>query len=99
MNGAVQNLQRSINEQIFSKVTRLAATTAIDRARSESLASLQRLDPIMENTLRDDPVIWAVWQSARRVERSSSSKPAEDSQPPQPPVQQVPHTGAAAAQA
>jgi hypothetical protein len=49
----------------------------LEQARTDALAALQRLDPIMANVLRNDPTTLAVWESARHVERYGVSKPAE----------------------
>lgn len=87
LNAAVQNLEKTIKDQVFNKGTRLAATAAIEQARNEGLSALKRLDPLMENLLRDDPATLAVWDSVRHVEQYS------------PPVRSVTTTDAPAAQA
>jgi hypothetical protein len=51
----VENIERSIAQQAASKGARKAATTAITAAQAEAVAALTRLDPIMENLLREDP--------------------------------------------
>ena len=77
LNVAVRDLKRAIDDQTFSVGTRRAATAAIEAIRSEALTALQQLDAIMENLLRDNPPVLAVWESARHVQRYSSPKPAE----------------------
>ncbi len=88
---AIQDLQATIKEQTFSRGASVAATASIDRSRNVALASLQRLDPIMESLLRDDPPALAAWYSARHIPRYSVSKTAADdhttaSVPPAAPV-------------
>ena len=55
LRAAVQDLERTIKDQSFNKGIRLAATATIEQTRSDALAALQRLDPIMVNILREDP--------------------------------------------
>jgi len=85
LNAAIKDVQRAISEQEFSKGARLKAATAIADTRSNALSALHRLDPIMDNLLRDNPPDFAVWQRARRVERYNAAKPV-DTADPSPPV-------------
>jgi hypothetical protein len=50
-----------------------------------SPAEKERLDPVMENLLRDDPGTLAAWRSAHRVERYSGGKRSEPAPPPETP--------------
>jgi len=52
----------------------MSATAAIEKTQSNAIAALQRLDPMMENLLRDDPPTLAVWNSCRHVERINVAK-------------------------
>jgi hypothetical protein len=99
LNAAVQDLEQKIKDQAFSKGTRLAATVAIEQARNEALPALQRLDPVIENILRDDPPTLAIWESARHVERYGVSKSAETEAPPAPPSPNPPVTNSTEAAA
>jgi hypothetical protein len=81
LNKAVQNLEAKIQDQAANKGSRIAATVALEKARTTAVAAVQALDPIMENILRNEPETLAVWQSARRVERTGSRKTAEDLPP------------------
>jgi hypothetical protein len=83
---AVQNVERFLAQQVYSTNPRHAATQAIELTRAKAISALQRLDPIIENSLRDEPVTWAVWQSSRRIQRYSTSKSAKDAPPAQDPV-------------
>ena len=76
LNAAVGSLQGAIDDQTFSKGARLAAASAIEQTRGDALSALQRLDPIMNNLLRNNTPVLAVWQRARRVEKYSGVKPA-----------------------
>jgi hypothetical protein len=79
---AVQTLDDAIRKQTDSEATRVEATAAIHDARNEALAILKRLDPLVENLVRDNPPVRAVWESARRVEKAGGSKKlAEEDQP------------------
>ena len=80
---AIRDLERAIAEQTACNAARTSATRAIEHTRTEAVSALQRLDPIMENRLRDDPATLAVWQSCRRVERVGASKSDEREGPPQ----------------
>ncbi len=95
LDAAVQNLDGRIRDQVVVKAARISATAAAREARNEAFAALQSLDPLMENLLQDDSQTLAVWQNARRVERSASRKPAE-SEPQAEPDVEVTSTDAAA---
>ena len=89
----VDKVKRAIDEQTFSKGSRLAAAASIAQTRGDALAALERLDPIMNHLLRSDPPAFAVWERARRIERApSASKPAApeasppEASPPTPPA-------------
>jgi hypothetical protein len=77
LNVAVENLEKTIFDQVFQEGTRITATSAINETRNAALAGLQRLDPLMENLLRDDPPALALWHSARHVERYTGGKRAK----------------------
>jgi len=78
LNLAIQNFEKSIKAQAFSIGTRLAATAAMDQARTDALSALESLDPLMENRLRDDPPTLAVWESARHLERYGVARSVEN---------------------
>ena len=95
---ATKDLDRSIQTQAVSSGSRLSAAATIAQTRSDALAALQRLDPMVENLLRADQPTLAVWERARRVGRGS--KPATGGESNQPdPVPPVANTGATASQA
>lgn len=75
LDAALENLQRVIHDRAFCSGVHLEATILIRQARNEALATLRRLDPIMDNLLRDNPRLFGVWHRARRVERPNRSKP------------------------
>ena len=82
LNAAIEKVQRTIQDQAHSNGARLQAAIAIQHTRSQAVSALRRLDPIMDNLLLGDPPVLAVWQRARRVERSNSSKPVEEAASP-----------------
>ena len=90
---AVQNLELAINEQTAGKARRTSATRGIEETRMVAVSALQRLDPIMENLLRNDAPTFAAWQTCRRIERAGVSKSANEEPPPA--VAQLPNTAAA----
>jgi len=99
LNVAVENLEGAIKGQTASKTNRQAATAAIDQTRSDALAALQRLDPILENLLRNDPPTLAGWESTRHIERYAISKHEEGTPETPPPVPPGTNANAGGAQA
>ena len=71
---SVDRFEKTIFDQVFREDSRVTATSAIEGARTAALSALKRLNPLMENLLGDDPPALRLWQSARRVERLSSSR-------------------------
>src|SRR5438093_5036743 len=53
LNAAIKDVQHAMSEQEFSKGARLKAAAATADTRSNTLSALHRLDPIMDNLLRD----------------------------------------------
>ena len=53
LNAAIKDVQHAMSEQEFSKGARLKAAAAAADTRSNALSALHRLDPIMDNLLRD----------------------------------------------
>src|SRR5204862_652980 len=97
----------AVSHTAASKGERKAATTAIATAiataGAEALGVLTRLDPIMDNLLRDDPPLKSVWNAARRVEKAAVLKKSPEKQgtlsPSVPPPSSPPVTVAGAATA
>jgi len=100
LRAGVEGIERYIEQQAASKGERKAATTAIATAGAEALGVLTRLDPIMDNLLRDDPPLKSVWNAARRVERAAVLKKSPEKQgtlsPSVPPSSSPPMTMAGA---
>jgi len=71
---SVDRIEKTILDQVFKEDSRARATSSIDEAQTAAVSALQRLNPLMENLLGDDPPALRLWQSARRVERLSSSR-------------------------
>lgn len=69
LNVAVDTLDKAIGVRTFRVGDRQSTKVAVDQARLEAQALLQRLDPLMLNLLQNDLPALAFWQSARRVER------------------------------
>src|SRR5437867_3924503 len=84
---SVEKVEKTILDQVFKEDSRVTATSAIDEARTAALSALQRLNPLMENLLHNDPPSLRLWQTARRVERFSGSRRGEpDAAAEDPPV-------------
>jgi hypothetical protein len=77
LNAAVRNLEKTIRDQVLREGARLAASSAIEKTLNSALSTLEGLDPMVENLLRDDPPALTVWQSARHVERYTRSRRVE----------------------
>jgi hypothetical protein len=81
LKAGVEDIERSIEQQAASKSARKEATTALINARTEATTVMTRLDPIMDNLLRDNAPLKAAWDAARRVEKAATAKkPAESPQ-------------------
>lgn len=61
--------ERATQDRLAARETSAAATAGIGTAMDLALAALTRLDPIVANTLRDEPTLLAAWATARRVPR------------------------------
>jgi hypothetical protein len=83
LGAAALDLENAMKDQISKVNSRVSATSAIERSRTAALEALDRLDPMMRNLLRDDLPTLAVWQTARHIERPTSSK-REPEPPPTP---------------
>jgi len=78
LKAGIESIERSIEQQAAGKGARKVATTAIANEQAKATALLARLDPIMDNLLRDNPPVKAAWDAARRVEKGAAvRKPTE----------------------
>jgi len=78
LRAGIEDIEHSIEQQAASKGARKIATAAIAQDRARASALLERLDPIMDNLLRDNPPMKEAWGAARRVEKGATAKkPAE----------------------
>jgi len=76
LQASVERLEGAIATQAVTKGKHLLATTGIASEQSKALAAIARLDPIIENLLRENETVKSVWESARRVEKASTGKSA-----------------------
>jgi hypothetical protein len=74
LNSAIGKLEKAIQVQAFTADTLATATSAIEQAHGEALAALARLDPLMENLLRDDSPTLDAWWNARRIGKAAGAK-------------------------
>ena len=98
LKAAVQNLEKTMAEQVSRAGVRIAATSGIEQTRNDAMSAVDRLDALMQNVLRDDAPALAVWRSARRVERYARPRRAElASAPAAPSIPPISGTAAPAA--
>jgi transglutaminase-like putative cysteine protease len=67
LNDVVENFNQAIRSRSARKGEYVAARAGIAAALASDLAAARRLDAIVTNCLRDDPVRLAVWEQDRRV--------------------------------
>jgi len=78
LRAGIEGIEHSIEQQAASKGARKIATTAIANDQAKATELLARLEPIMNNLLRDNPPMKAAWDAASRVEKGAAvKKPAE----------------------
>ena len=59
---AAQRLEQSIRRQASTRNALADARTGIEKARTDVIGALQRLDPILKNVLRDKPALFTRWR-------------------------------------
>jgi peptidyl-tRNA hydrolase len=91
----VDDLQRAVDVRLSSRTGRRQAQAGIETALAEGLEAVRDLDAIVAIATRQDPVVYAAWQTARHIEgqRSGSSVTEEE---PVPAVEATAPTVAAA---
>jgi hypothetical protein len=80
LNADIAALETAISEQSSGVGQRVAATTAIDTAIDDGVATVRKLDAVVKNKYADNPATLAEWASASHTERS----PRHHSSPPIP---------------
>jgi len=65
--------ERATQDRMAARETRAGAAAGLDGAMDLALAALTRLDAIVINTLRGEPVQLAAWAAARHVPRRAGS--------------------------
>jgi hypothetical protein len=79
---AVDRIEVAIKQQAVTKGTHTSATVGIASAQAEAFEALAKLDPIIENLLRENEPAKAVWDAARHVEKSSYARKATATEAP-----------------
>lgn len=69
-------LEAAAGVQINSRPLRRQAQAGIETALVEGFEAIRTLDVVVVNALLDDPVRFAGWQGARRIEGQGTSSPA-----------------------
>jgi hypothetical protein len=64
----VEQLEQAVAVRMNSRSARRQAQEGVEHALVDGFAIIQDLDALMETTLRNDPVHFAGWQGARRIE-------------------------------
>jgi hypothetical protein len=93
LKGEIVSLERAMQQQAAGQGSRRAATAAIATAQDEALAELARLDPLMDNLLRENQPVRTAWYAARRLEKAPAWKRGaakEESETPDPAPPAVP---------
>jgi hypothetical protein len=70
----IDELEQHINRQTESAGASVATNAAIEEALNRADEEIERLNAIVHNKYRDDPVKLAAWESARRLERPTRTK-------------------------
>ena len=65
--------EEAMRDRGMNRAGHVAARTRIQELLSQSLLDVRRLDLIIDNELRHDPVIQAVWEQARRVLKTGAT--------------------------
>ena len=86
LRATTDRIVRVIQRQGESKEARHLATKEILTGRAQALEALSRLDPIMENVLRDKAPQLSAWKSARRV----AARTSRSTKPPDPVIVEPP---------
>jgi hypothetical protein len=83
LRGRLDAFEQSARDHVAARETRVLAKAGIETAMEAALNALQRLDAIVPNRLRDNPVLRAAWTSARRVTRMrTGAEPVAPTVPP-----------------
>src|SRR5262249_31514495 len=91
LQAALDAFERATQNRLAARETRAAAQAGIGTAMDSALAALTRLDAIVRNLLRDEPMLLATWTSPRhaaRVRTGGDATPAAPATPavPAPPT-------------
>ena len=76
MNTHIRNIEQAMENRSAILRRLKESTAAIDAGIKECMNALFKLDIVMANTLRDDPVTQAGWNAARHVKRAAQKKKA-----------------------
>jgi hypothetical protein len=90
LKGGIVSLERAIQQQAAGQGSRRAATAAIATAEEEALTQLARLDPLMDNLLRENPPVRTAWYAARRIEAPRAKRGGGKEESPDPAPLAVP---------
>src|SRR5207244_10874815 len=74
LNRCIRNLQRAIAERDTAVQAHDASRANMKSALEKGLDAVHRLDAIVRNKLREDPVTLEVWTRANHIERGSRAK-------------------------
>ena len=77
----VDHFEQTIRERETGKDDRTAARTSIEQALESGTNAAVRLDAIVANHLKDDPVTVSVWKRDRRVGRPHRARKHEEAKP------------------
>jgi hypothetical protein len=86
LNNAIEELERAIEQQVASRTRQASAVTALESDFAECQALLKRVEAVVKNTIGDDPVTMAEWNTRRQVVRRSRPVAAEEPPASEPPA-------------
>jgi len=75
LNEKVAALEAAIEQQASGIGDHVASQAAVEEVLDRGLKARRRLDAVVRNKYRDDPVMMAKWISAHHIERAAIKKP------------------------
>jgi len=86
LHGLVEQFEQAIHVREAGKDGQTAARASIEAALASGVVAMRKLDAIVTNHLKDDPVTMAVWRRDRRIDyrgrgRSTGTAPAPEPAP------------------
>jgi hypothetical protein len=84
LHSAIDALKKACNTLIEGKALRAGAIQEFEKTLVEAYAEADKLNALVQNTLRDHPTVIAAWDVARRIDRRTGRKSATSAPPSAP---------------